>query len=163
HGGRMLPRDREHRVRARDRLSGRSRRSDRDVGRDVYARLRRGPARRRCQAVKILAELREQGRAQDMQALVDHIPYARFLGIRVDRKGNEITTVLPFRDELVGNVMLRALHGGAIGAFLEITATIELLFVTACERLPKTVDISIDYLRSGRPVETYGRAVVTRH
>ena len=113
--------------------------------------------------MKILAELREQGRAQDMQALVDHIPYARFLGIRIDRKGNEITTILPFRDELVGNVMLRALHGGAIGAFLEITATIELLFVTACERLPKTVDISIDYLRSARPVETYGRAVVTRH
>ena len=42
--------------------------------------------------MKILAELREQGRAQDMQALVDHIPYARFLGIRIDRKGNEITT-----------------------------------------------------------------------
>lgn len=113
--------------------------------------------------MKILAELRAQGRAQDMQALVDHLPYARFLGIRVDRKGNEITTVLPFSDHLVGNVMLRALHGGAIGAFLEITATIELLFVTACERLPKTVDISIDYLRSARAVETYGRAVVTRH
>jgi uncharacterized protein (TIGR00369 family) len=113
--------------------------------------------------VKILAELRAQGRAQDVQALVDHIPYARFLGIRVDRKGNEITTVLPFGDQLVGNTTLRALHGGAIGAFLEITATIELLFVTACERLPKTVDISIDYLRSARAVETYGRAVVTRH
>ena len=113
--------------------------------------------------MKILAELREQGRAQDMQALVDHIPYARFLGIRVDRKGNEITTVLPFSDRLVGNAMLRALHGGAIGAFLEITATIELLFVTSCERLPKTVDISIDYLRSARAAETYGRAVVTRH
>jgi len=113
--------------------------------------------------MKILAELREQGRAQDMQALVDHIPYARFLGIRVDRKGNEITTILPFSHHLVGNVWLNALHGGTIGAFLEITATIELLFVTACERLPKTIDISIDYLRSGRPVETYGRAVVTRH
>jgi len=113
--------------------------------------------------VRILAELRQQGRAQDMQALVYHIPYARFLGIRIDRKGNEITTILPFSPHLVGNVWLNALHGGAIGAFLEITATIELLFVTACERLPKTIDISIDYLRSGRAVETYGRAVVTRH
>jgi uncharacterized protein (TIGR00369 family) len=113
--------------------------------------------------MKILAELREQGRAQDMQALVDHIPYARFLGIGVDRKGNEITTILPFSPHLVGNVWLNALHGGTIGAFLEITATIELLFVTSCERLPKTVDISIDYLRSARAVPTYGRAVVTRH
>ena len=113
--------------------------------------------------MRILAELREQGRAQDMQALVDHLPYARFLGIGVDRKGNEITTILPFSDHLVGNTQLRALHGGVIGAFLEITSIVQLLFDTSCERLPKTIDISIDYLRSGRPVETYGRAIVTRH
>ena len=113
--------------------------------------------------MRILAELREQGRAQDMQALVEHLPYARFLGIRVDRKGNEITTILPFSDHLVGNTQLRALHGGVIGAFLEITSIVQLLFDTSCERLPKTIDISIDYLRSGRPVETYGRAIVTRH
>ena len=113
--------------------------------------------------MRILAELREQGRAQDMQALVEHLPYARFLGITVDRKGNEITTILPFSDHLVGNTQLRALHGGVIGAFLEITSIVQLLFDTSCERLPKTIDISIDYLRSGRPVETYGRAIVTRH
>jgi uncharacterized protein (TIGR00369 family) len=113
--------------------------------------------------MRILAELREQGRAQDMQALVEHLPYARFLGIGVDRKGNEITTILPFSDHLVGNTQLRALHGGVIGAFLEITSIVQLLFDTSCERLPKTIDISIDYLRSGRPAETYGRAIVTRH
>lgn len=97
-----------------------------------------------------------------MQALVEHIPYARFLGIEVDRKGNEITTVMPFRESLIGNTMLPAIHGGAIGAMLEITSVIQLLFDTACERLPKTVDISVDYLRSGRPVDTFGRAIVTR-
>jgi len=113
--------------------------------------------------MRILAELREQGRAQDMQALVEHLPYARFLGIGVDRKGNEITTILPFSDHLVGNTQLRALHGGVIGALLEITSIVQLLFDTSCERLPKTIDISIDYLRSGRPAETYGRAIVTRH
>ncbi|MCB1692819.1 MAG: PaaI family thioesterase [Pseudomonadales bacterium] len=112
--------------------------------------------------MKILQQLREEGRAQDMQALVEHIPYARFLGIEVDRKGNEITTVMPFRESLIGNTMLPAIHGGAIGAMLEITSVIQLLFDTACERLPKTVDISVDYLRSGRPVDTFGRAIVTR-
>jgi uncharacterized protein (TIGR00369 family) len=112
--------------------------------------------------MKILQQLREEGRAQDMQALIEHIPYAGFLGIEVDRKGNEITTVMPFRDMLVGNVNLPAIHGGAIGALLEITSIIQLLFDTSCERLPKTVDISIDYLRSGKPEPTYGRAIVTR-
>ncbi len=112
--------------------------------------------------MEILKQLREEGRAEDMQALVDHIPYAKFMGIRVDRKGNEITMVLPFQEMLIGNPVLPALHGGAIGTFLEITSLIQLMYNTQCERLPKTVDVSIDYLRSGRPVETYGRAFVTR-
>lgn len=113
--------------------------------------------------MKLLAELRAQGRGQDMEAVLAQIPYARFLGIQVDRKGNEITTIMPFKPELVGNVHLPALHGGAIGAFLEMTAVIQLLFDTSCERLPKTIDVSIDYLRSGRPQPTFGRAIVTRH
>jgi len=109
--------------------------------------------------MKILQQLRDEGRADDMQALLASIPYARFLGMQVERKGNEITTILPFKDSLVGNVNLPAIHGGAIGAFLELTSVIQLLFDTSCERLPKTVDISIDYLRSGKPVATYGRAI----
>lgn len=98
-----------------------------------------------------------------MAAVLEHIPYARFLGIQVERKGNEITTILPFQEHLIGNVNLPALHGGAIGAFLELTAVIQLLHDTSCERLPKTIDMSVDYLRSGRPLDTYGRAIVTRH
>ena len=112
--------------------------------------------------MKFLAQLRDEGRAHDMQALVEYIPYARFLGIQVDRKGNEITTIMPFKESLVGNVNLPAIHGGAIGAMLEITSVIQLLFDTSCERLPKTVDISVDYLRSGKPEATFGRAIVTR-
>ncbi len=112
--------------------------------------------------MKILEQLREEGRAQDMQAVLEHIPYAQFLGIHVERKGNEITTILPFQESLVGNTNLPAIHGGVIGALLELTSVIQLLYDTSCERFPKTVDISVDYLRSGRPVETYGRAIVTR-
>lgn len=113
--------------------------------------------------MKLLGELRAQGRGQDMAAVLEHIPYARFLGIEVDVKGTELTTIMPFREELVGNVNLPALHGGVIGALLEITAVIQLLYDTSCERLPKTIDVSVDYLRSGRPQPTYGRAIVTRH
>ena len=112
--------------------------------------------------MEILKQLRSEGRAEDLQAIVDHIPYARFLGVRVDRKGSEITTVLPFSDMIIGNPVLPAIHGGAIGSFLELTSVIQLLYSTQLERLPKTVDISIDYLRSGKPIDTYGRAIVTR-
>tara|TARA_B100000676_G_scaffold70146_1_gene70131 strand:+ start:4116 stop:4553 length:438 start_codon:yes stop_codon:yes gene_type:complete len=112
--------------------------------------------------MKSLQRLREAGRGRDMQAVVDEIPYARFLGVQVDIEGNELTTILPFRETLIGNTTLPALHGGALGAFLEMTSAIQLLYNTNCEALPKTIDISVDYLRSGRPVDCYGRAFVTR-
>lgn len=112
--------------------------------------------------MKILQELRDQGRGQDLTALLAKIPYAQFLGLQVEQQGNEIITVLPFDEHLVGNVNLPAIHGGAVGAMLEMTAVLQLLYDTACERLPKTVDVSFDYLRSARAVTTYGRAIVTR-
>jgi acyl-coenzyme A thioesterase PaaI-like protein len=98
----------------------------------------------------------------DFQALLDSIPYARFLGITVERDGGDIVTALPFKDMLVGNPLLPALHGGVIGAFLEVTAIIEMLREIPCERLPKPVDISIDYLRSGKTMMTRARAVVSK-
>jgi acyl-coenzyme A thioesterase PaaI-like protein len=74
-----------------------------------------------------------------------------------------ITTILKFSDRLIGNPVLPALHGGVVGAFLEITAVIQLMLEVESEELPKPVDIGIDYLRSGRPVDTYARATVTKH
>lgn len=112
--------------------------------------------------MKLLLELRERGQGQDMAAVVAAIPYARFLGVEVQQLGNEVITVLPFSEKLIGNPILPAIHGGVIGALLEITAVLQLLYETACERLPKTVDVNFDYLRSGRAVTTYGRAVVNR-
>lgn len=112
--------------------------------------------------MEIMKQLRDRGRAEDLQAIVDHIPFFRFLDVQVDRKGSEVTTIMPFSEKMIGNPVLPAIHGGAIGAFLEITSVIQLLYSTQLERLPKTVDLSIDYLRSGKPVNCYGRAIVTR-
>jgi acyl-coenzyme A thioesterase PaaI-like protein len=104
-----------------------------------------------------------EGRKPDLQALVDAIPYCKFLGIEVDRKGTELTTILRFSQHLIGNPVLPALHGGVVGAFLEVTAVIHLMMNAESEDLPKPVDIGIDYLRSGKPVDTYARAIVTKH
>jgi uncharacterized protein (TIGR00369 family) len=112
--------------------------------------------------MKLMQELAKEGRGQDVQAVLEHIPYARFLGLKVEQQGNEIITVLPFDEHLIGNRNLPAVHGGVVGAVLEITSCMQLIFDTACERLPKTVDVSFDYLRSVGDATTYGRAVVTR-
>jgi len=113
--------------------------------------------------MEIIKRAIAEGRKPDLQALVDAIPYCRFLGIEIDRKGNELTTILRFDNKLVGNPTLPALHGGVVGAFLEVTAVIQLMLEAESEDLPKPVDIGIDYLRSGRPVDAYARATITKH
>lgn len=112
--------------------------------------------------MKLLHELRERGQGQDMAAVVAAVPYASFLGVEIQQQGDEVITLLPFDERLIGNPILPAIHGGVIGAFLEITSVLQLLYETACERFPKTVDVNFDYLRSGRAVTTYGRAIVNR-
>ena len=62
----------------------------------------------------------------------------------------------------MGNPNLPALHGGVIGSFLELTASSEWLFRTGEQDLPTTTSFSMNYLRSDRTQDTFGRAVITR-
>jgi uncharacterized protein (TIGR00369 family) len=98
----------------------------------------------------------------ELDAILARIPYARFLGVRVELHGDEMTAVLPYAPRLIGNPSLPALHGGVIGAFMEMTAVLQLSILETLERQPKTVDVSIDYLRSGRPQDTYARALIKK-
>jgi uncharacterized protein (TIGR00369 family) len=93
-----------------------------------------------------------------MSALVDAIPYARFLGIQVQRRRGGIVCILPFRHEIVGNARLPAIHGGVLGAFLELTALLRLIDEGRSARVPKPINFSIDYLRSAGPATTTARA-----
>ncbi len=98
----------------------------------------------------------------ELDAIVGAIPYARFLGVRMELHGDEMTGVLPFSEHLIGNPTLPALHGGVIGAFLEMTALLQLSIVESLLRQPRPVDVSVDYLRSGRPADTYARALIKK-
>ena len=93
-----------------------------------------------------------------MRDVLDAIPYARFLGVELDRPEGVLQCVLPFRDEIVGNVMLPAIHGGVIGAFLELTALLRLIDESGTEKVPKPINFAIDYLRSAGPRTTRARA-----
>ncbi|MEM8921506.1 MAG: hypothetical protein AAGB25_09045, partial [Pseudomonadota bacterium] len=59
-------------------------------------------------------------------AYLQSLPFVRFLGIRCDIRGDEMTSILPYQDMLIGNPTIPALHGGAVGAFLEIAAMAQL-------------------------------------
>lgn len=97
------------------------------------------------------------------RSVIDAVPYFRFLGIDVVNDRGALEGKLPFSDHLVGNPTLPAIHGGVLGALLEATAQCELLFRAESAVLPKTITLTIDYLRSARPVETRARAEVLKH
>jgi len=95
-----------------------------------------------------------------VNGIVDVIPYARFLGVEIERRDGALECVLPFRREIVGNPALPAVHGGVLGAFLELTALVHLLDDSGSERVPKPITFSVDYLRSAGPATTRARAEI---
>jgi len=118
----------------------------------------------------------KQRRDAMLQRLVSGVPYSQFLGIKVERRGDELTVILPYADDLIGNPILPALHGGATAAFLEMTAIFSLTWAMIWNDmeagkvseedphipLPKTIDFTVDYLRSGLPRDAYARARINR-
>ena len=97
-----------------------------------------------------------------LAALLRRIPYAQFLGMRAELAGDEMTAILPYSDRLIGNPTLPAIHGGVIGAFMEMTAVAQLSVAQGLVRQPRTIDVTIEYLRSGRPKDTFARATIKR-
>lgn len=126
------------------------------------------------------AQVVEARRDAALFRLVEGIPFVSVLGVSFERLGDELTGKLSFDDKLIGNPVLPALHGGATGAFLEITAQVALSWRMvwammeqggeAAEKIergefppfPKTIDITLDYMRSGGPRDAYARAVIAR-
>jgi uncharacterized protein (TIGR00369 family) len=103
-----------------------------------------------------------EGRSDRLAALLAAIPYARFLGLTAELAGDEMTAILPFSPHLVGNTQLPALHGGVLGAFMEMTALMQLSIREPLRRQPRTIDVTIEYLRPGRALATYARADVRK-
>jgi len=101
-------------------------------------------------------------REERLAAMLAAVPYFKFLGMTAHVAGDEMTAVLPFAPHLVGNVLIPALHGGVIGAFLEMTALCQLAVREPLRRQPKTIDVTIEYLRPGRAQMTYARADVRK-
>ncbi len=133
-------------------------------------------ARKQPEPVQVIKQRRDDALAR----LAGNVPYIRYMGVTFDRRGDELTAILPFDEKLIGNPFLPALHGGVIGSFLEITSVMELTWQLVWEQMesgdegaeaieaghfpsiPKTIDFTVDYLRSGLPRDAYARARINR-
>jgi len=131
---------------------------------------------KRPEPVRVVKERRDTA----LTKLVEQVPYTDWLGVSFERKGYELTAVLRFAEKVVGNPMLPAIHGGVTAAFLEATATVQLAWSMLWDEiesgridaaaltpgtmphLPKTIDLTVDYLRPGLPRDAYARAKVVR-
>ena len=92
------------------------------------------------------------------------MPFDRLLGIHIDSLSlTDIKVRIDMREELIGNVIRRILHGGVISSVLDLTggliASVELLkqlenieFGEIEKRLARigTIDLRVDYLRAGK-------------
>jgi len=86
-------------------------------------------------------------------------PFARCLGIRILDDG---TPMMPFAPHIIGNPILPAIHGGMTGAFLETAAIVSVTRELGISAPPKPIGLTINYLRSGRALDTFARVSIVK-
>lgn len=94
----------------------------------------------------------------------ERIPFNRMLGMRVERLGAGTCILrLPWRDELIGDPMRPAVHGGVLSALADTAGGLACFsLLTAREDRVSTVDLRVDYLRPGPPLDLLCHAKTIR-
>lgn len=108
------------------------------------------------------AAVRDGRASGEPQRLLDLVPYAKFLGLTCTREGQRLVVTMRYAPSLIGDASIPALHGGTLAGLLESTAAFHALFVSEVAGMPKTISLTIDYLRSARAVDTHCEATVIR-
>ncbi|WP_394133078.1 PaaI family thioesterase [Shewanella maritima] len=98
----------------------------------------------------------------DYSYLLEKVPYSQFIGMSVERFGDEMVFKLPTKGSNIGNPILPAIHGGVIAGFMEMSAIVQLMVFMQAKKVPKIIDFSIDYLRAGLHQDTFAECKITR-
>ena len=113
-------------------------------------------------STNLIKRLDEARKKRDVSRLSDAIPYAKWMHIAPETTTGELLTRMRYHDSLIGNTHLPAIHGGTLGAMLEMAAIFHLLWETDAQTVPKIVNITVDYLRSAGPRDVIAAAKVTK-
>jgi uncharacterized protein (TIGR00369 family) len=91
------------------------------------------------------------------------VPFNRWMGMKlVECELGCALTVMPFKEDLIGDFMRPAIHGGIISALLDATGgTAVFTHLSMYDRV-STVDLRVDFLRPGRPEQLFCRARLVR-
>ncbi len=97
---------------------------------------------------------------------LDISPYAGMMGFRLMRRDGRLTTIMKYHGDLVGSPFPPTLHGGTVASLMEMAALMELVWHIDIsgghKAMPRAIDITIDYLRAGKPVDSFARASIFR-
>jgi len=106
------------------------------------------------------------------QVMEVHIAFNRHLGLKVESFDPEAPKLrFDMRPELVGNPLLKILHGGVISAVLDVAGGFAIMLQIASNdieitaaKFPKlgTIDLRVDYLRPGRGKHFVATAKIVR-
>jgi len=89
-------------------------------------------------------------------------PIAEWLGFSAAEDADDIVFTLAFGERHIGNVLIRALHGGVIAAFLEFSAAAALYARLGKDKAIAAVNADIDYLISARAQDMKARVRFVR-
>jgi uncharacterized protein (TIGR00369 family) len=79
--------------------------------------------------------------------LLEKTPFVGFLGIELIESSGELLYQLTFRDQHIGNPLLRTFHGGILASFGEISAALHVTGVLGLDGEPYCDSMTFDYLR----------------
>ncbi len=98
------------------------------------------------------------------QVTEELIPFNKFLGVRVALiERGRVELEMPFRDELIGDPVKQAMHGGVIATLADAAGGMAVWgAVENPSARVSTIDLRIDYLRPGRAETLVAEAVTVR-
>lgn len=91
------------------------------------------------------------------------IPFNKVLGVEATLlEEGRARLEIPFRQELIGNPMRPALHGGVISALIDACGGCAVFTMIDPPETVTTIDLRVDYLRPGEPKRLICDATVVR-
>lgn len=79
--------------------------------------------------------------------LSDQSPYERFLSFDIDQDNGAPVYSMSFREQHVGNPMIKTFHGGILASFVEVVAAKHLQVSGEITDPPECTSTTVDYLR----------------